>query len=837
MQLRSSLWIRSILVFAAPIALLIAIFSTRGAGSTSRAQSSTPSKTERQVQSTGFGMLPLAFEANRGQAPEEVSFVARTQGGSVSLTRAGAVFALRRGDRGSRSAAFQMKLRDASRITAIGVDELSGKANYFIGNEPSRWQTGISMYRKVKCSDVLPGIDLIYYGNQRQLEYDFIIRPGANPDAIRWSFEGTEALELSSQGDLIVRFAGNELRQQRPRVYQQIGNETRELHGTYVLASRKEVGFRLGEYDRTQPVVIDPVLLFSTFNGGSAQDYADGVAVDASGVYVVGSTISSNFPLAAPRQSSPGGGFDAFVLKLNPTGSALIYATYLGGSGGDYGTAIAVDGSGNAYVTGNTLSGNFPTANARQTALASSQDAFVTKLSPTGSTLVYSTYLGGNDNDFGNGIAVDGSGNAIIVGSTASTNFPIANAYQSSRSGSYPNAFVTKMTADGSGFVYSTYLGGTLVNEAFGVAVDASGAAYVVGSTTSTNFPTLNAYQSTNRGSRDAFVSKFSSTGSLVYSTYLGGNGQDFGSGIAVDSSGSAIAVGDTSSSNFPVFPQPPAVNPAFQQGLNGSSDGFVTKLSATGNALVYSTFLGGSSSDRALAVAVDGAGNAYVTGETLSTNFPGVGSLQAAGGDLDVFVTQLNALGSALTYSTYLGGAAADSASGIALDSAGNAYVAGQTQSSNFPTASAVQGTYGGGMDAFVAKVGGSTAVLLSSLNPNTGPTAGGTTVALRGANFAPGATVGVGGAAATNVQVTSGGTISAITPAHAAGAVDVVVTNPNLQSSTLAGGFTYADPPPSGGPGGGGGKGCGAAGAPIGVLLGLASFVRRFFRERRRR
>jgi len=393
------------------------------------------------------------------------------------------------------------------------------------------------------------------------------------------------------------------------------------------------------------------------------------------------------------------------------------------------------------------------------------------------------------------------------------------------------------MTADGSGFVYSTYLGGTLVNEAFGVAVDASGAAYVVGSTTSTNFPTLNAYQSTNRGSRDAFVSKFSSTGSLVYSTYLGGNGQDFGSGIAVDSSGSAIAVGDTSSSNFPVFPQPPAVNPAFQQGLNGSSDGFVTKLSATGNALVYSTFLGGSSSDRALAVAVDGAGNAYVTGETLSTNFPGVGSLQAAGGDLDVFVTQLNALGSALTYSTYLGGAAADSASGIALDSAGNAYVAGQTQSSNFPTASAVQGTYGGGMDAFVAKVGGSTAVLLSSLNPNTGPTAGGTTVALRGANFAPGATVGVGGAAATNVQVTSGGTISAITPAHAAGAVDVVVTNPNLQSSTLAGGFTYADPPPSGGPGGGGGKGCGAAGAPIGVLLGLASFVRRFFRERRRR
>ena len=835
MQLRSSLWIRSILLLAAPIALLIAIFSMRGAGSTSRAQSIIRSKVQRLVQPMSLGMLPLAFEANQGQAPQGVSFVARTQGGSVFLTRTGAVFAQKRADRGSRSAGFEMKLKDAPAITAVGADELSGKANYFIGNEPSRWQTGVSMYRKVKCSDVLAGIDLVYYGNQRQLEYDFIIRPGANPDAIRWSFEGTDGLELSSQGELIVRFAGNEIRQQRPRVHQQIGNETRELHGTYVLASRKEVGFQLGEYDRTQPVVIDPVLLFSTFNGGSAQDYADGVAVDASGVYVVGSTTSSNFPLASPRQSALGGGFDAFVLKLNPTGSALIYATYLGGSGGDYGTAIAVDGSGNAYVTGYTLSGNFPTANARQTALASSQDAFVTKLSPTGSTLVYSTYLGGNDNDFGNGIAVDGSGNAIIVGSTASTNFPNPNAYQSSRSGSYPNAFVSKMTADGSGFVYSTYLGGTLVNEAFGVAVDASGAAYVVGSTTSTNFPTLNAYQSTNRGSRDAFVSKFSSTGSLVYSTYLGGNGQDFGSGIAVDSSGSAIAVGDTSSSNFPVFPQPPAVNPAFQQSLNGSSDGFVAKLSPTGSALVYSTFLGGSSSDRALAVAVDGSGNAYVTGETLSTNFPGVGSLQAAGGDLDVFVTQLNALGSALTYSTYLGGAAADSASGIALDSAGNAYVAGQTQSSNFPTTNAVQATYGGGMDAFVAKVGGSTAVLVSSVNPNTGPTAGGTTVTLRGANFAPGATVSVGGAAATNVSVTSGGTISAITPAHVAGAVDVVVTNPNSQSSTLAGGFTYADAP-SGGPGGSGGKGCGAAGAPIGLLLGLVSYLRRFFRERRR-
>jgi hypothetical protein len=781
-------------------------------------------------------MLPLAFEANQGQAPQEVSFIARTQSGSVFLTRAGAVLALRRGDRASPSAAFQMNLEHASAINAVGVEELSGKANYFIGDEPSRWQTGISMYRRVKCSDVLPGIDLVYYGNQRQLEYDFIIRPGANPDAIRWSFEDTDALELSSSGELIVRFAGNEIRQPRPRVYQQIGNETRELRGAYVLTSRKEVGFRLGEYDRTQPVVIDPVLLFSTFVGGSAQDYANGIAVDASGVYVAGSTFSSDFPLASPRQSSLGGSFDAFVLKLNPTGSALIYATYLGGSGGDYGMGIAVDGSGNAYVTGYTLSSNFPIASARQPALASSQDAFVTKLSPTGSTLIYSTYLGGNDNDFGNGIAVDGSGNAVIVGSTASTNFPTASAFQSARSGSYPDAFVAKMTADGSGFVYSTYLGGTLVDEAFGIAIDASGAAYVVGSTTSTNFPTLNPYQSTNRGSRDAFVSKFSATGSLVYSTYLGGGGQDFGSGIAVDSSGSAIAVGDTSSSNFPVFPQPPAANPAFQQSLNGSSDCFVAKLSPSGSALVYSTYLGGSSSDRAFSVAVDGSGNAYVTGETLSTNFPGSGSLQNPGGDLDAFVTQLNALGSLLTYSTYLGGAAADSARGIALDSAGNAYVAGQTQSSNFPTASAVQANYGGGMDSFVAKVGGSTAVLLSSINPNTGPTAGGTTVALRGANFAPGATVAIGGSAATNVSVTSGGTISAVTPAHAAGAVDVVVTNPSSQSSTFAGGFTYADPPPSGGPGGSSGKGCGAAGAPFGVLIGLASFVRRYFGKRRR-
>lgn len=836
MQPRSRFWIRFIIAVAVLITAPIALLGVRGVrpgpGAPQAEHPNGPAPAS--ISSAIFGQLPLAFEINEGQAPEGVRFVARTPGGNVFLTDTGVVFAFRQGTEPSQATSLRMNLKGAGSRPPRGMEELSGRANYFIGNDPSRWRKGIAMYRQVKCTDVYPGIDLVYYGNQRQLEYDLVIRPGGDPGAIRWVIEGADTVELAPGGELVLAVGGNKIRQQPPRVYQQIGKERREVQGAYLLASAREIGFQLGEYDRAHPVLIDPVLIFSTFVGGGTQDYGRGIAVDSSGAYITGATFSTNFPTAAPRQTAPGGNFDAFVLKLNPTGSALIYATYLGGGGADYASAIAVDGSGNAYVTGWTTSSNFPTANPRQPTGHSTQDAFVMKLSPTGSSLVYSTYLGGNDDDFGRAIAVDGSGAAYVAGSTQSTDFPTASAYQGTNRGTV-DAFVSKLNPSGSAFAYSTYLGGALVDEIWGIALDTTGAAYLVGTTTSNDFPVASAFRATRAGSSDAFVTKFSSSGSLAYSTYLGGTGQDFGYGIAVDASGSAVAVGQTLSTDFPVFPLA-APTPAFQQSNSGGSDAFVTKLSPAGSALIYSTFLGGTASEKAFGVALDGSGNAFVTGETSSTNFPVVGSLQTAAGDVDVFVVQLNALGSALIYSTYLGGANEDSGRAIALDSAGNAYVTGQTQSTNLPTtASALQTTLGGGMDAFVAKVGPSTTVLVSSIGPATGPTAGGTSIVLRGANFNVGATVTIGGVAAISVVVTSAGTISATTPAHAAGTVDVVVTNPDSQSSTLSGGFIYADPPGSGN-NAGSGKGCGSAGAPVGIWLGAATILRRYLRGRRR-
>jgi len=832
-QTRPRLRMASLVALAALIAGSVAFLLLRGSRMAPGDLGDSPTLPFK----IAWGKLPLAFEANRGQAPSEVSFLARTRGANVFLTRRGLTVGLR--GKYDLPLAVQMKLEAASLAEPSGIEELSGKANYFIGSDAKTWQTGVSLFRRVKYADVYPGVDLVYYGNHRQLEYDFILRPGANPDDIQWRIEGADSVELGANGDLIVRVAGAQLVQRRPRVYQRRGDETRELQGAYALATGNRVQFRVGGYDRSQPLVIDPVLSFSTYAGGSAEDYARGIAVDSSGIYVVGSTISPNFPVANARQPTLAGNFDAFLLKLNSTGSALIYATYLGGSGNDFGSAVAVDGAGNAYVTGWTLSTNFPTANPRQATPASAQDAFVAKVSPNGSTLGYSTYLGGNNDDFGRAIAVDPAGNAYIAGSTSSTNFPTASPWQGAVRG-YFDAFVTKMNPSGSTLVYSTYLGGTLTDEANGIAIDSVGAAYVVGYTQSRDFPTLAAFQGTSGGATDAFVSKLNASGSLAYSTYLGGSSTDFGYGIAVDSSFRAVVVGQTYSTDFPIAPLAPAPDAGFQQMLSGdgtiSADGFVTKLSPGGSALVYSTYLGGTGSENAFSVALDSAGNAFVTGETSSANFPALGSLQPPAGDLDVFVAELNPAGAALVYSTYVGGAAEDSARSIALDSAGNAYVAGHTRSTDFPTSPGVfQSTPGGGLDALVAAVSPSTAVTLSRIDPSTGPTAGGTSVTIRGANFMVGATVTIGGQAANNVAVTSAGTITAKTPAHATGMVDVVVTNPGGQSSTLSASFNYADAPIGGG--GSGGKGCGGAGAPVGVLLGLAALLRRLRKAMRSR
>jgi hypothetical protein len=466
------------------------------------------------------------------------------------------------------------------------------------------------------------------------------------------------------------------------------------------------VGFALGASDPGRPLVIDPVLSYSTYVGGGGEDRGSGIAVDANGnTYVTGYTSSSDFPTTPGAFQTTRGGpnaANAFVTKIAADGSTLLYSTYLGGSRGDYGNAIAVDGDGNAYVTGGTNSTDFPTVNALQPVLAGFGNAFVTKIAADGSALLYSTYLGGSGYNPGLGIAVDQAGCAYVTGYTDAADFPTVNALQPTYGGmpgnnQQSNAFVAKLAADGSALLYSTYLGGSGDDSGLGIAVDGDGNAYVTGSTSSTDFPTANAFQATKGGPSgyfNVFIAKVAADGSaLLYSTYLGGSGGDHAASIAVDGEGNAYVTGYTSSSDFPTAN-------AFQPRLRGAANAFVTKVAADGSALLYSTYLGGYAADVGYSIAVDIDGNAYVTGSTNSRNFPTVNALQPALGSPladNAFVTKVAADGSGLLYSTYLGGSWHDEGHGIAVDGSGNAYVTGYTYSHDFPTANALQALPGG--------------------------------------------------------------------------------------------------------------------------------------------
>jgi PKD repeat protein len=729
-----------------------------------------------------YGGLPLQFETNRGQTDPTVKFLARGAGYTVFLTPSEAVLVLRspqtsdqppaplvaRRDRRARAqreketrpkraaAVVRLGLVGANPDPGVmGLDPLPGTANYFTTKDPHKWRTAIPTYAKVKYRDVYPGVDVVYYGAQRQLEYDFVVAPGADPARIRLAVTGANALSVDAAGDLVLQTASGALRLHKPLIYQVRDGARQEIAGGYVLFGKDRVGFRIATYDSQRPVVIDPVLSYATYLGGSSVvcdeygcsnnniDYGAGIAVDSAGnAYVTGFTISSDFPTANALQPALRGTTNAFVAKLNPAGSALVYSTYLGGSNSDDGSSIAVDSAGNAYVTGTTSSGDFPTVNALQPALRGTADAFVAKLNPAGSALVYSTYLGGSNYEGSSGIAVDSAGNAYVTGTTFSFDFPTANALQSTLGGA-SDAFVAKIDAAGA-LVYSTYLGGAAAgDDGAGIAVDSAGNAYVTGSTRSSDFPTTNALQSTLRGIQAAFVAKLNAAGSaLVYSTYLGGSNfctfyqscyGDDGASIAVDSAGNAYVTGTTYSSDFPTAN-------ALQPTLRGVRNVFVAKLNAAGSALVYSTYLGGSGSNSCdqygycyrgeygAGIAVDTAGNAYVTGSTSSFDFPTANALlpSLSGLGEDAFVAKLNAAGSALVYSTYLGGSDCgewyvncygDEGYGIAVDSAGNAYVTGFTSSVDFPTtANAPQRWLGGGVEGWPGRIGDAFVVKIDS-------------------------------------------------------------------------------------------------------------------------
>jgi uncharacterized repeat protein (TIGR01451 family) len=625
-----------------------------------------PDPAVRGLVMTSYGKLPLSFERNQGQTDGRVKFLSRGSGYTLYLTAKEAVLALQKtpskGENQNAkirnaglatdqlprtSTVLRMRLEGANSAPKVrGLEQLPGKSNYFIGNDPTKWHTHVPNYARVQYEGIYPGVDLVYYGHQRQLEYDFVVAPGANPKSIRLAFEGAGQMKVGTEGDLVLSGEGGELRFQKPVVYQLTGGRDRTqtsegvrtfIDGRYLLEGKSQVSFYLAAYDRSKPLVIDPVLSYSTYLGGSGDDWAFGIALDLAGnAYVTGFTNSTNFPTKGAFQGANAGGYDAFVTKLSPTGSALVYSTYLGGGGADQAYGIALDSAGNAYVTGLTNSTNFPTKNAFQGANAGGGDVFVTKLGPTGSALVYSTYLGGSGADYGYGIALDSARNAYVTGLTSSTNFPTKNSFQGANAGN-SDAFVTKLSPTGSALVYSTYLGGSDNDQASGITLDSAGNAYVTGRTYSTNFPTKNPFQGANAGGYDAFVTKLSPIGStLVYSTYLGGSGDDEATGIALDSARNAYVTGRTVSTNFPTQ------NP-FQAANAGGTDAFVTKLAPIGSALVYSTYLGGNGDDLPYGIALDLAGNAYVTGLTNSTNFPTHIPFQGANaGRYDAFVSKI---------------------------------------------------------------------------------------------------------------------------------------------------------------------------------------------------
>lgn len=691
-----------------------------------------PEKIDRARISESFGKLPLSFEANRGQADERAEFIARGQGYTFFVNSTEAALALKNGVKNrKKSTAIKMRLLNASSASsaeAIGL--LDGQSNYFIGNDHAGWRSDIPNYSRVRYRGVYPGVDVIYYGAQRRIEYDFVVSPHNDPRQIKLAFEGAEKITVDEQGDLLLDIGGEQLRMRKPIVYQESNGSRHQIESRYLLLDPESairipaVGFQIGDYDANETLIIDPVLDYSTFYGGSGTDIAYGIAVDRQGsVYITGQTSSLNFPTRDPLDATMGGANDAFVVKLNPRGDAVVFSTYIGGRNpGDRGWEIAVDQAGNIYFTGETTSLNFPVVNAAQPNFRGGIDAFAAKLNIQGNDLLYSTYLGGSFTDVAYAIALDRFDNAYITGRTESSNFPVKNPLQPGLRGQR-DAFVTKFSPDGA-ILFSTYLGGEppapgeREEEAgYSIALDALQNIYVTGFTSSPSFPLVNPIQGAFGGVEDAFVTKLNSIGSaIIYSTFLGGTRADNGRSVAVDGFGNAYITGYTLSSDFP------HVN-AFQQTYGGSGDGFVTKLNGAGTALVYSTFLGGSADENAgiasdvtpsCAIAVDALGQAYVTGKTTSQDFPVARPIQSGlQGETDAFIAKFDSAGSALIFSTYLGSSFTgltgfeERGLDIAIDSVGGIYVTGQMLKSDFLTTGPAQKDYGGGLsDAFITKI-----------------------------------------------------------------------------------------------------------------------------------
>ena len=702
--------------------------------------------------------LPLAFEANQGQTDPQVKYMARGNGYTVFLTAHDTIFALHSCSQAdttrvphyrrtpptvqlaakrNRHSAIQMHLVGANpESQIIAGSKLPGVNNYYFASDPQKPQIGVKQFKEVSYRDVYPGVNMAFHGEQRELEFDFVVAAGADPKPISLGFSGARKIATDPSGNLILTSAIGEVVLHKPMAYQEKNGNRENVAAEFVQKGNNRVGFVLGSYDRSEQLVIDPALSYSTYLGGSGEDEAFAIAVDAAGnVYVAGKTASPNFPAHSGTLSSAGG-FDAFVTKLDATGSSLVFTTLISGNSDDGAFGIAVNGTG-AYVAGNTSSTVFPS-----TVLigpGGGQDVFVAKLNSATGIAQYITKIGGSGTESANGIAIDSSGNAYVGGETDSTDFPTVSPIQANNKGAR-DGFIAKLDAAGTALSFSTYLGGSSGDLITGIALDSSNNIFVTGITVSSDFPTTaGAFQTSLAGTGDnGFVTEIKSDGSAnTYSTYLGGNGTNDALGIAVDSAGEAYVTGATNSSAFPI------VNPA-QTSNAGGLDIFVTKFNASGTALLFSTYYGGTSDETAPGIALDSFGDAYVTGRTASANFPVSGApfQGALSGTSDAFLTELSNTGF-VVYSSFMGGTGnensisgntAQAAMGaVAVDSSSNAYIAGASNSTTgFPLTSPLTccGAFGGGLaDAFVAKVAAAPADFSVAVSPTTISTTSGQT------------------------------------------------------------------------------------------------------------
>jgi len=676
-----------------------------------RAESPTGNRIRESASAKSALMrLPISFEP----APKADQFLVQEGGYRMLLTAAQTTIAA---TAHNQPRLLTMTLLGANRSAhAEPLDPLLGKRNYLIGADRSKWRTDVPTYARVRYDEIYPGISVVYYGHQDRLEYDFQIAPGGDPGVIKFRFNPELRPRAAANGDLVLHFAGGELREPSPIIYQEISGERRPVAGRYVFSHKGEVSFEVDAHDQTQPLIIDPSLVYSTYLGGTGDDQGSSIAIDAgNNIYVAGTTNSANFPTQGAAFPNKAALSDIFVTKIAANGGSIIYSTYIGGSGQDRGDGIAVDSSGSAYVVGrvDSSSTNFPTTPGviGPAYRGGDFDGIAFKLNPQGNGLSYSTYIGAEDNDSTEGVAVDSNGSAYLTGGTKSQGFPVTGGgFQTTRSGD-TDGYLMRLNATGTALLYSTYIGGSGTDRGSGVAIDSNGNAYVAGYTSAPDFPTEDAFQNSFGGSFDAFVAKIDTNAngaaSLIFCSYFGGTGDDKAYGVALDNGGNNIYVtGQTSSNNLPVL------NPA-QPAFGGSFDAFVAKISSAGTK-VYATYLGGTGDDRGTGIAVNSAGSAYITGFTSSTNFPTVTPLQIAnGGGFDAFVAKLNPAGSAFLYSTYLGGSANESntttgtsTNPIALDSSSDAYITGFTSSTNFPTATPLQPANAGSQDGFIVKI-----------------------------------------------------------------------------------------------------------------------------------